>query len=163
MAESTKHRHAFERYFRLGAKRSIKRLHAALEAEGDAPSLSTLFEWSRTYGWQDRLAELEREAAAAEQEVRVEEIREMERRHVGVALLLLQKGAERLTSMDPEAVTAATAIRAIELGVRFERMARGTDKKIDITQAVREMAIREGIDPDQAVRDAQEVARMMDN
>ena len=109
------------------------------------------------------LAELEREAAAAEQEVRVEEIREMERRHVGVALLLLQKGAERLTSMDPEAVTAATAIRAIELGVRFERMARGTDKKIDITQAVREMAIREGIDPDQAVRDAQEVARMMDN
>ena len=60
-------------------------------------------------------------------------------------------------------MTAATAIRAIELGVRFERMARGTDKKIDITQAVREMAIREGIDPDQAVRDAQEVARMMDN
>ena len=42
MAESTKHRHAFERYWRLGPERSIEALHAAMRAEGKAPSLRTL-------------------------------------------------------------------------------------------------------------------------
>ena len=162
MAESTKHRNAFERYFRLGAKRSIERLHEAMQAEGDAPSLRTLYGWSSKCGWQDRLAELERKAREAEQEVFIEEIREMDKRHVKEALLLQQKGAEWLATMDLKAVTLAGAIRAIEVGVMLERTARGSERKIDITQQLREMAIREGLDPDQAVRDAQEIVRSME-
>ena len=162
MAESTKHRNAFERYFRLGAKRSIERLHEAMQAEGDAPSLRTLYGWSSTYGWQDRLAELERKAREAEQEVFIEEIREMDKRHVKEALLLQQKGAEWLVTLDLKAVTLAGAIRAIQVGVMLERKARGSERKIDITQQLREMAIREGLDPDQAVRDAQEIVRSME-
>ena len=163
MPESPKHRHAFERYFRLGVKRSIEHLHAALEAEGDAPSLRTLYEWSRTYDWQDRLADIEREARAAEREGFVEEIREMDRRHVQEALLLQQKGTEWLTGIDVERVTPATAIRAIEAGVRLERAARGADKKIDITQMVRDMAFERGFDPDEAVREADAIVRRMQN
>ena len=34
MTESTKHRRAFDRYWRLGEHRSLERLHAALEADG---------------------------------------------------------------------------------------------------------------------------------
>ena len=159
MTESTKHRHAFECYWRLGENRSIERLHAALKADGEAPSVRTLAEWSSKYGWQERIAELERTAWNAEDEARKSELREMAERHTKEALLLQQKGAEWLSQLAADQVTVAAAIRAITEGVRLEREALGADKKIDITQVLREMAIEEGLDPDQAVRDAERILK----
>jgi hypothetical protein len=154
MAESTKHRHAFARYFRLGAERSIEKLHAAMRAEGKAPSLRTLYDWSSRHDWQDRIAEFESEARETEQEVFVAEIREMNERHAQEALLLQQKGAEWLAATDAEAATPAAAIRAIDVGIRLERVARDADKKVDFEQEVREWAHEEGLDEEQAVLDA---------
>lgn len=125
MAETTRQRQAFERYWRLGATRSIERLRAALASEGSAPTVRTLYEWSRRYHWQDRLLEIEREARKSDDEARVAALREMQARHVKEALLLQQKGTEWLLALDPEAVTADAGIRAVTEGIRLERLVQG--------------------------------------
>ena len=125
MSETTRHRQAFERYWRLGATRSIERLRADLASEGAAPTVRTLYEWSRRYHWQDRIVSQERAAREAEDEAHVAGLREMQARHVKEALLLQQKGTEWLLGLGPEAVSAEAAIRAIAEGMRLERLVQG--------------------------------------
>ena len=126
MSESTRHRRAFERYFRLGPDRSLTLLHEALAAEGGrVPALRTLEEWSRTYHWSDRIADVERRARDAEDEARITAIREMEERHTKEALLLQQRGSQWLAAFDSDDASPDAAIRAIAEGVRIERLARG--------------------------------------
>ncbi len=131
MPETAKHRRAFDIYWRLGPERSVERLHAELSEAGAAPTLRTLYEWSSRYHWQDRLLELEREAQRAEDEARVAALREMQDRQTKEGLLLQQKGAEWLSTMDDKRVTADAATRAITEGARLERLARGevTERK----------------------------------
>ena len=125
MAEKTRHREAFDAYWRLGAERSVERLHKVLTAQGKAPTLRTLYEWSRRYRWQDRVTQLEREAKRAEEEARIQALHEMYERQAKEALLLQQKGTEWLASMDRKKATAEAAIRSIVEGARLERLARG--------------------------------------
>ena len=144
MTESTRHREAFELYWRMGAHRSIERLHTELEALGSAPGLRTLYEWSRTYGWQQRIAGLEREARRAEDDVRVQALREMQDRHAKEALLLQQKGAEWITAKGGDDATADAAIRAIVEGARMERLARGEPTERQEVKAELELHTRLG-------------------
>ena len=125
MRETTRHRKAFDRYWRLGADRSLERLHAELEAEGRAPTLRTLYEWSRQLHWQGRISDLEREARQAEDAARVAAIREMQERQAREGLLLQQRGAEWLAGLGAEDASAEAAIRAITEGAKLERLARG--------------------------------------
>ncbi len=125
MAETTRHREAFDAYWRLGAERSIERLHGVLVARGKAPTLRTIYEWSRRFRWQDRIAQLERQAKQAEDEARLQALREMYERQAKEALLLQQRGTEWLAGMNKEKATADAAIRAIVEGARLERLARG--------------------------------------
>ena len=125
MPESTKHRDAFGAYWRLGQERSIERLHAALKAEGNVPSLRTLYEWSSKYRWQDRVADLERRARVAEDEVRLAAIREMQERQAKEGLLLQQRGAQWLAQINDEQASPEAAIRAVVEGAKLERLARG--------------------------------------
>ena len=125
MRETTRHREAFDRYWRLGAERSLVRLHAELEAEERAPSLRTLCEWSRQFHWQDRIGDLEREARDAEDAARVAAIREMQERHAREGVLLQQRGTEWLTELGVDDASPEAAIRAITEGVKLERLARG--------------------------------------
>lgn len=131
MAESTKHRLALERYWRMRGSRSLERLHAELEAAGGAPTMRTLYEWSRRFHWQDRIAGLEREAKRADDQARVSAMKEMYDRQGKEALLLQQKGAEWLATMAAGDATPEAAIRAVVEGARLERLARGepTDRK----------------------------------
>jgi hypothetical protein len=125
MRENTRTRQAFDIYWRLGASRSIERLHAAMSANGRAPTLRTLYAWSSDLHWQHRLARLEEDAKRAEDEARVQALREMYERHINEALVLQQKGTQWLTAKGMEDTTADTAIRAIVEGARMERLARG--------------------------------------
>ncbi len=131
MPENARHRQAFDVYWRLGAERSVERLHKALRAQGNTPSLRTLYDWSRRYGWQERLARLEEEAKRSEDDAHVQALREMYDRQGKEALLLQQRGAEWLAGMTDEKVTADAAIRAVVEGARLERLARGepTDRQ----------------------------------
>jgi hypothetical protein len=125
MPESTRQRLAFDRYFRLGGQRSIELLHSELAREGQPPSLRTLYEWSRRYHWQSRLADLERQAREAEDAARITAIREMQERQAKAALLLQQKGVEWLAQLPADEVSADAAIRALVEGAKLERLVRG--------------------------------------
>ena len=129
--ENARHRRAFDVYWRLGAERSVERLHGVLSAQGKTPSLRTLYDWSRRYRWQERLARLEEEAKRSEDDAHVQALREMYERQGKEALLLQQRGAEWLAGMTDEKVTADAAIRAVVEGARLERLARGepTDRQ----------------------------------
>ena len=124
--EGTRHRLAFARYWGAGQSRSIDRLHELLRAEG-GPSLRTLYEWSARYHWQDRVADLERQARRSEDEARVTVMREMSDRHAREALLLQQKGAEWLVAVDPATAGPEAGIRALSEGIRLERLVQGID------------------------------------
>lgn len=125
MAETTRHREAFGRYWELGAVRSIELLREVLEASGRAPSLRTLYEWSRRYQWQRRIHDLERDARASEDEARRSALREMHERQAREALFLQQRGAEWLAALGPDEASPEAAIRAIVEGAKLERLARG--------------------------------------
>lgn len=129
MIEGTRQREAFDRYWRLGARRSIERLRDVLERDGDAPSIRTLYSWSSEFGWQQRIEELEREARAADREGYLEERREALRRHRSEGVLLQQKGVEWLSKLPTNRVSAAAAIRAIDLGIRIESDAHGLGRE----------------------------------
>ena len=125
MRETTRHRAAYERYFRLGPRRTIEQLHEAPTAADRAPSLRTLYEWSRQFHWQARLDDFERRARQAHDATELEAVREMHERQAKEALLLQQKGAEWLAALEGEAASADTAIRAITEGAKLERLVRG--------------------------------------
>ena len=129
MIEGTRQREAFDRYWRLGARRSIERLLEALQREGGAPSIRTLYSWSSEFDWQQRLDELERDARAADRDAYVEERKEALRRHRQEGVLLQQKGVEWLSNISTGRVSAAAAIRAIELGIRIESDAHGLGRE----------------------------------
>jgi hypothetical protein len=136
MRELTRHRQAFDLYVRLGASRSLDRLRTELrERDGRAPSLRTLEEWSRTLEWQTRVDDFERRARQADEEARIQEIREMADRHVREALLLQQRGAEWARAVPEERIVAGDAIRAIVEGVKLERLARGESTEHHIVEA----------------------------
>ena len=122
MRESTRHRHAFERYVRLGAKRSIERLHEVMSTEDQgSPSIRTLYDWSSKLQWQQRLDELEQAHRQLDRELFIAERRDAHRRHINISVLLQQKGVEWLDLLDERAVSGQAAIRALREGVRMER------------------------------------------
>jgi len=131
MKESTRHRLAFDLYVRLGAARSLERLHEELTADpglielNSAPSRSTLDAWSANFHWQDRLRDLEREAANRDREEQVRALHDMNERHVKEGLALQQKGVERLKTLDEDEMSASDAIRSVIEGVKLERLSRG--------------------------------------
>jgi hypothetical protein len=132
MPESSKQRQAFDVYWGLGNERSIERLKSELDAKwAKQPGLRTLYEWSRRYHWQARIAELEREARRAADEQRIAALREMYERQAKEGLLLQQVGAEWLAGLPGEQASADAAIRAIVEGAKLERLARGEPSERD--------------------------------
>jgi hypothetical protein len=126
MAESTRHRLAFDEYFGMGPDRSIARLRTRLlERNKKAPSLRTLLGWSSRYQWQARLARLEHDARIAADQARLVQLKEMYDRQALEGIVLQQKGMEILNAADPQKSTAEVGVRAIVEGAKLERMARG--------------------------------------
>ncbi len=131
MKERTRHRLVFDLYVRHGAQRSLEDLHAALRDDpaqiglSRPPGRRTLEEWSAAFHWQDRIADLERQAAEQDHDDQLKALREMTERHIKEGLALQQKGVERLQTLPPQDLTASDAVRALVEGVRLERSARG--------------------------------------
>ena len=145
MAEGTRQRLAFDRYWALGAERRIEGLRGVLTAEAapeaKVPALRTLYEWSRRYRWQDRLAQLERDARAESDSARLAALHDMYARQAQEGLLLQQKGAEWLQTVAAAEASPEAGIRALVEGAKLERLARGEPS---------ERAVLEGKEEDDA-------------
>ncbi len=131
MAQQTRHRLAFDHYVELGPGRSLEALYAALCDDPSliglrkAPARSTIDVWSSRFQWQDRLQDLEREARARDDEALLASLKEMNARHGKEGVALQQAGIARLSSLSPDEISAADAVRAVVEGVRLERLASG--------------------------------------
>lgn len=131
MAETTRQRMGFDAYVKLGPGRSLEALRERMAEDPmaygvrRAPNLRTLWEWSRRFGWQDRLVALEREAAARDREDQALLLREMNTRHAKEGVALQQKGVEGLAKIPPDEWPPSACIVAIERGIEIERSARG--------------------------------------
>jgi len=138
MGEGTKHRLAFDAYVRLGAGRSLEGLHAHIAEHMDAfglsraPDIRTIYAWSSKYHWQDRLADLEREACAQDRDAQLERMKEMKERHIKEGIALQQKGVERLAKLPPENWAVRDAIEAISRGIAIERSSLGEQSRREI-------------------------------
>jgi len=139
MKETTRHRLALDLYVRMGAGRSLEALRRALQEDPSkiglsrAPSRSTLETWSSAFHWQERLLDLERQAAERDREELLKALQEMNERHAKEGLALQQKGVEGLKSLSPEKLSASEVVRAINEGAHLERRARGEPTEL-ITQ-----------------------------
>ncbi len=135
MAEGPRQRHAYERYLAMDEGRSIERLHAALAEAGKAPSLRTLYEWSRKYHWQQRIADFERRQREATEAAFATAHREMQERHAKELLLMQQRAMEKFASGDGQEMSWSEAARTAAEAIRLERLLRGeATERTEVTQ-----------------------------
>jgi len=136
MKESTKQRIAFDVYYDLGPKRSLKLLRDEFRTRGEelgfkrVPSLSTLKRWSTEGHWQDRIYDVEAEAREIERQRRVEEQREMNELHIKTARAMLRSAIQRLAKLDPEGIDLAWLPAWVREAVKTERLARGEPTEV---------------------------------
>jgi uncharacterized protein YoaH (UPF0181 family) len=131
MRESTRQRLAFNLYVSLGSNRSLELLRATIAGDPvghgftRVPAMRSFFRWSAELRWQDRLADLEREARIQDAENLLQELKEMNQRQAREGLLLQQKAIAKLQTLLDEEMATSDAIRALAEGARLERLARG--------------------------------------
>ena len=99
MRETTKHRKAFDQYFRLGSRRSLEQLYLLLRQTPGliglerGPGRSTLDAWSSALHWQDRILDLERLAREQDEADQIKAIRDMNDRHIKEGMGLQQRAS----------------------------------------------------------------------
>jgi hypothetical protein len=131
MSASSRQQRAFAVYLALGPDRSLAALAAALRADpGRAglrrgPALSTIEDWSVKYRWQERIAEVDRQAREEADREHLSWVRQHRERLRQEGLLLQQRGIEWLKNKQTDEVTAHEAIRAVDTGFKLEALALG--------------------------------------
>ncbi len=95
---------------------------------------SLIKRWGKTWDWQKRVADYDRRMDAMRQKIIESEykrtVREMQSRHIKIALTLLANAIEKLNVLDGKNLTVNELIRFIESGVKMEREARGLPSSI---------------------------------
>jgi hypothetical protein len=131
MAASARQERAFDLYLKLGPDRSLTELARLLRADPGgaglrrAPTLRTIESWSARYGWQKRIAELEREERAEAEKQHLEWVQQHRERLRQEGLLLQQRGVQWLQEKTAGQVSASEAVRAIDTGFKLEALALG--------------------------------------
>ncbi len=121
---------SFGAYLGLGPERNLRDLRAVLvnrRRQGGkcAPSLRTLESWSSRFGWQERVAAIERRARQEHEQQHVEWVLEHRERLRTQGQLLQDKGVEWLNAKMNKDVSATEAIRAIDAGSKLQALALG--------------------------------------
>lgn len=123
----------------MGAGRSIRTLADMYQTRSkhDAASvptrhLTTLFNWSTSFNWQERVAERQREEQYAARQAARKEAKVLARRRLNRAQLMQDAGAAMLnkaeiTKLEPEDARAllGTALRYMVEGMKAERLELG--------------------------------------
>lgn len=109
---------AFEFYVALGPERTHQRV-----ADKYGVSRRSVVRHAGKERWKERLEEVERRAQAESEERVFELVREMNERHIKIAKTLQGKALEALRTLPID--KASDVIRALDLGVRQERLIQG--------------------------------------
>ena len=109
---------AFSYYVALGSERSYQKV-----AERYGVDKRTVTRHAAKDQWAERLEEAERIAQAESEEQAVDILREMNERHLRIAKALQGRALEALRALPIG--KAADVIRALELGVKQERLIQG--------------------------------------
>ena len=109
---------AFDIYYAMGATRGYKGL-----AQRFGVSKRSIVKVATREKWQERITELERKARERSDNKLLESIEAMHTRHIKTLQAVHARALEALRSMPLE--SAMQAVRAIEIVIREERVARG--------------------------------------
>jgi hypothetical protein len=118
-------------------------------------SRSQIAEWSKRYRWSERVDRWDQHAERLALAAQEDGIREMNQRHVGFAITMLQKVLQRLVgddvenvrALDPSLLSPADCARLSEVAVKIERLARGSEtERIGLDAAAAPVSIKLSFD-----------------
>lgn len=133
-AESSPAWAAFVEYRNAGGDRSTRAVAKKLGKS------STLLErWSVTHKWVSRAREYDVRQDKVAVAAIESEIRSMSRRHVQIAQSIQAKAIERLRDTHSSELTAAEALKFLDIAVRIERMAMGAPAEVNQLSDSQEM------------------------
>ena len=117
--EGSKAFEAFRVYRDMGAERSLRAVGERL-----GKSKAIIERWSSSNQWVERVRAYDNDLERAAHLEAVKGVREMQRRHLGMAAQLQHKGMLALQSLDPNSMNAKVLIKYITDGAKLEREAR---------------------------------------
>ncbi len=123
MVERWKHRNAFETYLLMGPGRSLRKLMAETNI-----SFTSLEQWSRSFNWDARVVERERQAMAKISKQNDETLlKELKIKHVSMYQEVQKKAIDGLTRKKDRLKfrDAKDAAIALDIGIKGERDAVG--------------------------------------
>ena len=124
---------AFEHYVGLGPERSYQAV-----ADRYGASKRAVTDLAKRKQWQERLRSIEQEARQRSEERLVENLEQMNERHLKTLQVVQRKALEALRRMDLG--SAMEAVRALDICINKERLIRGEPS--DRTELTMEHAIR---------------------
>ncbi len=107
------------------ANRSIVKCLAAYTGDGPATAARIWQKWSSRWEWQERVKAWANEMDRVGRAEQLAAIRDMNKRHVGIANLMLSKAAERIKAMAVADLTPSEARMFFADAAKLERLARG--------------------------------------
>ena len=92
------------------------------------PTLSAIKKHAGKEKWADLRAEFRNQVGTRVNQMDLETIEDVRRRHVGIALALQTAGSEALSKLDLDGLSAFEVVRLMQLGLEAERKARGMEE-----------------------------------
>ena len=117
--ESGKAYEAFAAYRDMGAARTVSAVARQLRK-----SRALIDRWKRRWNWPERVRAYDRELERAAHEEAVKAVREMSRRHIGLAVRMQSKALEALPKLNANKMRVKDVVALIHEAVKLERDSR---------------------------------------
>lgn len=117
--ESGKAYEAFGVYRDMGAGRTVSAVARQLRK-----SRALIDRWKRQWNWAERARAYDRELERAAHEEALKAVREMSRRHIGMALRMQTKAMEGLRELKPGKMRTKDVVALLHEGTKLERDSR---------------------------------------
>jgi hypothetical protein len=121
--EGTKAFEAFAVYRDAGADRSIREVARQLRRDD-----ATLFGWSSAYRWVDRARQFDAHNDRQKTRTEAREREAMRVRQIRSAQRIQATALEALQELEADMLTTGDVLRYLEVGIKLERLVRGTDE-----------------------------------
>lgn len=124
--ESAKAFEAFAIYRDMGADRSIRAVARRL-----GKSKTQIEKWSRAHDWVERVRAYDRNLDREARAEAVKNIKQMTKRHIGIAMNLQKKALDALKDLDPDSLTPKMLLAFLSKATEIERLNRLAEAGMD--------------------------------